>query len=107
MGVEHESMSTINFDGEFSIKGYKGVAFYLMGWEQRWEPDYVWILDDDNNEHEVESGEGQWVDDVDGRVIAVMVGDDHEWKFDTDDLTEINRDDYCSCCGQIGCGWGS
>lgn len=40
-----------------------------------------------------------------GMVLAVMVGDDRVHIVDPDDLTVIGEDDYCSCCGQIGCGW--
>lgn len=41
-----------------------------------------------------------------GMVRAVMVGDDRVHIVDPDDLTEIDEDDYCSGCGQIGCGHG-
>ncbi len=34
-----------------------------------------------------------------------MVGDDHEWHLDATDLHQIEDDEYCSGCGQIGCGW--
>lgn len=40
------------------------------------------------------------------RVRAVMVGDDRPHTFDRDELEPISDDDYCSSCGQIGCGWG-
>ena len=65
------------------------------------------MTDDDGNEIECDDpyGEGEWFDDTDGMVIAVMVGDDREWKVDPSDLTEIGSEDYCSSCGQIGCGW--
>lgn len=37
-------------------------------------------------------------------VTAVMIGDDREFVIDVDDLTAIDDLDYCSECGQIGCG---
>ena len=37
--------------------------------------------------------------------IVVMVGDDYKHHVDMDDVHEIDDDDYCSGCGQIGCGW--
>jgi len=42
-------------------------------------------------------------DAVDGKVTAVMVGDDREESVDVTDLTAIDPDSYCSGCGQIGC----
>jgi hypothetical protein len=39
-------------------------------------------------------------------VLMVMVGDDHRWHIDEGDLIEIDDDEYCGSCGQIGCGWG-
>jgi hypothetical protein len=40
-----------------------------------------------------------------GLVLAHMIGDDRETAFDPDDLEPIKDEDYCSGCGQIGCGW--
>lgn len=52
----------------------------------------------------------EWGDDVDqeltGMVWMVMIGDDRRWLFDPEDVSEIDDEDYCSGCGQIGCGWG-
>lgn len=39
-------------------------------------------------------------------VIAVMVGDDREHAIDVCDLTELDDNEFCSECGQIGCGHG-
>jgi hypothetical protein len=39
-------------------------------------------------------------------VTAVMVGDDHRWHIDLEDLVAIDDDEYCGGCGQIGCGHG-
>ena len=41
--------------------------------------------------------------DLTGKVVAVMVGDDHRFTFDPDDLTPLGETDYCGSCGQIGC----
>lgn len=41
-----------------------------------------------------------------GLILAHMVGDDRTFSFEPDDLTPISDDDYCSGCGQVGCGWG-
>jgi hypothetical protein len=32
-----------------------------------------------------------------------MVGDDEHHRLDPDDVTPIQREDYCGSCGQIGC----
>lgn len=77
-------MFTLDTDKRYTVEGYAGVVFYL----------------DENR------GEGEWVQDITSdTVIAVMVGDDREHEVSIDDLTEISDDDYCSDCGQIGCGW--
>lgn len=41
-----------------------------------------------------------------GMVVAVMVGDNREHIVDPDDLSVIDEDEFCGCCGQIGCPWG-
>jgi len=38
-----------------------------------------------------------------GNIICVMVGDDRQFSFDSEDVTPLNDGDYCSECGQIGC----
>ena len=44
---------------------------------------------------------------VDGYMVqAVMVGDDRVHKVDVKDCEEINDDEFCSECGQMGCGNG-
>ena len=39
-----------------------------------------------------------------GDLVVCMVGDDHLHVVDPDDVQELAREDYCSECGQIGCG---
>jgi hypothetical protein len=99
----------IDFDARYSIAQYPGVAFYLKGWEQKWEPVRVILLDEETSEEYEEDdpyGEGEWVDDTEGRLRAVMVGDDRVFLVEMEDLTPLGDEDYCSCCGQIGCRWG-
>lgn len=95
----------IDFDGRFTVRGYEGIAFWLWGWEQTWEPVRFLMSDDDGNEWEEEDpGEGEWIDDPDRRnVIAVMVGDDRKHTVSIDDLIPLAEDDYCPECGQVGC----
>jgi hypothetical protein len=75
---------SINFDGRFAVKGWRGIAFWLVGYatETSW-----------NEEERVDES----------HVVAVMVGDDKRHTVHVRDLTEISEDDYCSVCGQIGC----
>lgn len=39
-------------------------------------------------------------------IKAHMVGDDRPFNFDASDATVLDDEDYCSSCGQIGCGHG-
>lgn len=92
----------INFDGRFSIAGWRGIAFYLIGYAHTMEPVMCYDTDEDGNEIEIESGEFEKVEDLEN-VIAVMVGDDRKHTVSVDDLTEIDEESYCPSCGQIGC----
>ena len=88
----------------YTIKGYRGVAWRVLGWET--EPGETEWWDATGGE----DGEGEMVLDDDpepvrtGRVVARMVGDDHRFTFDESDLTPLTREEYCGECGQIGCG---
>ena len=72
----------------YTVKGYRGIAFYVLGWET--EPD--------------EDTEWTGMETRTGRVLAVMVGDDYRHSVDPEDLAPIAREAYCGGCGQIGCG---
>lgn len=82
----------IDFGARYRVATMPGVAFWLKGYVQIPDgfPDYAMP---------------DYVDD-ESRVRAVMVGDDREHVVDVEDLTVIGEDDYCSGCGQIGCGHG-
>jgi len=98
----------IDFDSYYSHPRFSGVALRVVGYPRKWEPYTALVTDEDGNEHECDTDEGEWVDDIDsGRVLVVMVGDDHKHTVDVSDLTKINEDDFCDGCGQIGCGHGS
>jgi hypothetical protein len=81
-------------DKTFSADAYtadgwaQGIAWHVLGWETEPDSDTEW------------SGEEPRT----GRVVAVMVGDDRRFTFETDDLHALEREDYCGSCGQIGCG---
>ena len=70
------------------IAGWDGIAFRVYGWETEPDEDTEWTGD------EVRTGD----------LVVCMVGDDHLHVVDPDDVQELAREDYCSECGQIGCG---
>jgi hypothetical protein len=71
----------------YTVHGWRGVAFYVLGWEVAPDEDTEW------------SG----IEERTGRVVVVMVGDDHKYVIDEDDVQPIAREEYCGECGQIGC----
>lgn len=99
----------------YKVKGHEGIAFFIRGFPERWEP-YTALVEcsdedcdcheDENELHEEDTGEGEWVeqDETCGRVIVTMVGDDGKHEVDIEDLTKLKGDEYCHSCGQVGCG---
>jgi hypothetical protein len=71
----------------YRVQHYPGVAFYVLGWETEPDEDTEW------SGYEVRTGQ----------VLAVMVGDDHRYRVDPEDLTPLSRAEFCASCGQIGC----
>ena len=99
-------MPDLDMTATYQCKGFNGIAVRIAGYPQVWSADTVTCVDDDGNEWEEECG-GEMVDDTDsGDVMIIMVGDDKKHRVSIDDLTEINEEDYCFECGQIGCGHG-
>ncbi len=89
------------------VKGFLGVACTVLGPEKVYEPCMTYCTDAEGNEYEEEvPGEGEWVDGDGSRVRVRMVGDDHVYVVDAADCTEIEPEDYCDGCGQIGCAHG-
>lgn len=84
-------MSDFDFTKAYKVDGWSGIA---------WRAD----------EH-AEENLADWSDDEpiwerdETRVVCHMIGDDRPFTFGVDELTAINDEDYCSGCGQIGCGW--
>jgi len=78
--------TTFPADG-YTVKGYRGIAWYVRGWET--EPD--------------EDTEWSGLENRTGRIVCTMVGDDRRFAFDPDEVTPLAREDYCGICGQIGC----
>lgn len=97
---------TVDMSARYTVAGYGGVAFYLLGYAEEWtEESWEWCGEDDDDRDDESLYlycEPEKYDDP-SRVRAVMVGDDHVLIVDVDDLTVIGEDDYCHECGQIGC----
>jgi hypothetical protein len=72
----------------YKVEGYRGIAFYCIGYEVIRDEDYEWsgIETEDRS-----------------RVRMIMVGDDRVHVVDVEDCTPIKEDEYCPECGQIGC----
>lgn len=98
-GIENK----IDFDAHYQVKGYKGIAFYLMGWLAENKPLMCYALNDEGDEVEIESGDFELEADY-NFVVAVMVGDDRKHKVSIDDLEILPEDKFCRSCGQVGCG---
>ena len=72
----------------YTVKGWgAGVAWYVMGWETEPDEDTEWTG------YEVRTG----------KLICTMVGDDRRFSIDPEDVTPLDREDYCGECGQVGC----
>ena len=87
MSIHFESIE--EYPGAVRIEGYKGVSCYILGAETEPDGDTEW------SGYEVRTG----------RLVAVMVGDDHKFTCDPEDISPLSREEYCGECGQIGCGW--
>ena len=71
----------------YTVQGYRGVAWYVLGWETQPDEDTEW------SGYETRTGD----------VAAMMVGDDRLFTFDPSEVTPLDRKDYCGVCGQVGC----
>lgn len=91
----------IDFDAHYQVKGYRGIAFFLLGYEAENRAIMCYGTDDDGNEIEIESGDYEL--EATERIVAVMVGDDYRHVIDADDLIALPEDGYCRECGQVGC----
>ena len=112
----------IDFDERYQVKGQSGIVYYLLGWEAEQRPmiclsevcgecgESLYDCETSDSEHDYDPKEFEYEDwsetelvRAGDNVIAVMVGDDHRWAIDKDDLILIADEDYCHECGQIGC----
>jgi hypothetical protein len=98
-------MNHLDEDARYEVRDWPGVAVRIDGYPLKWEAyTYLSEEDEDGNQVELDSDEGEWIDDREcGQVIVVMVGDDKRHTVDVEDLTKIDDLAYCLECGQIGC----
>lgn len=90
-----------DFTKAYRVSGHGGVAWRATSHVETSELIHDYYEDDDSSANYAE-----WESITDySRVNAHMVGDDANWEFDVSDLTPLEDDEYCSGCGQIGCGW--
>ena len=86
------------------VRGWRGVAFRVLGSVPVWEPWLSLVEDCETKEQwEEDTGEGEFVDGDGSRLRVCMVGDDHVSEVDASDCTLLPEDDFCHECGQIGC----
>lgn len=87
---ELSMMPTFDFDATYVAEGWSaGVAWRVTHWETEADEDTEWT----------------GIENPTGLLVAHMVGDDRDFRFEPDQLTPIDEDAYCSCCGQVGCQW--
>lgn len=80
--------STEHGDDRYRVAGHGGVAWTVLG--------FAAVYDSETEDLEPSD-----------QLFAVMVGDDRPFPVDADDLTKLEDEEYCSECGQIGCGHGN
>lgn len=101
----------LDFGARYAVDGHDGVAWRLVSHPMA-ERECAGHEAHENDEHagigEVLYCDGTCVEPEldEERVIAVMVGDDRGHVVDVSDLTKLDDNQFCSECGQIGCGHG-
>lgn len=70
-----------------NVKEWRGIAFRVLGWER--------IMD--------RFGEMEQIGRT-GFVAIHMVGDNRVYLVEPKDLTPLKDAEFCTSCGQIGCG---
>ena len=71
----------------YKIKGYSGIAWEVLGWELK----------------DTEETEWSGYQERSRNIVAVMIGDDRPFIFDSDDIEPLSESDYCGGCGQTTC----
>jgi len=88
MTTKHYEKEAGEFPGAYTIDGWRGIAWYILGHETELDEDTEW------SGYETRTG----------NLIAVMVGDDRLFSVDPSTVHPIPEGSFCPECGQIGCG---
>ena len=75
------------FQGAYTVSGYRGIAWSVYGWETKPDEDTEWS--------ECYNRTGQ--------LVMTMIGDDRHFAIDPADVSPLDELAYCAECGQIGC----
>lgn len=84
------TLEAFDFEPAYAVEGSPGIAWRVYALETAPDEDTEWT----------------GIEEPTGRVLAHMIGDDRPHSFDPDELTAIADEDFCGCCGQVGCAWG-
>ncbi len=96
------------------VRGYSGVAFRFDGHPSRQVEKFIededscaqCLCKQENDEYDGHVHGYYEIDEVvnENKAQCHMVGDDHEFIVDINDCSPLSEDEFCSECGQIGCG---
>ena len=101
-----DSDTAFDFKPAYKVAGHGGVAWRVTAFvteDRQVETEYDPRIDGIDEDPYIEVDYEEVIDE--SRVVAHMIGDDSDWTFDVTDLTPLADDEYCSSCGQVGCGW--
>ena len=75
-------------DDGYVVRGYRGIAWRILGWETEPDEDTEW------SGYEVRTG----------KLVCVMIGDDRHFSVEPECVSPLAPEAFCRECGQIGCG---
>ena len=102
--MEMEIYNMDSFSGKVFSDG-RGIALAIVGRETEEETEFQVNCDELDCGHYDDYCFEEITSIVfTGRLIAVMIGDDKRFLVDFEDLTEIDDEEFCLGCGQVGCG---
>jgi hypothetical protein len=80
--------TAIDLDAHYTVEGYRGIAWYLVGFDTEWTEEKWTFIGSDEDDTEDETNyvydEPEEIENRE-RVRAVMVGDDRVFTFNVDE----------------------